>query len=196
MKRIRTLIATVALIQSRCRRYLRATGAHLAHGPIKMTVSGTNVATTINLQTGTITDEVIFAGNGTLGPFTYRELHADTLSPQSSITCVGGTGLYVPTLAGAGVFRFQDGSLLSIGLTEGSLCIDLTTGVAHFIGTYQITGGTGRFKGASGALTLNSTVSVVLFSDSNAPVLLTNEGEFAGQVSGVAIGEERQNEKE
>src|SRR6476620_7996304 len=82
---------------------------------VKMTVSGTNVATTINLQPGTITDEVNFSGDGTLGPFTYRELHADTLSPQSSSTCVGGNGLYVPTLTGAGVFQFRDGSLLSIG---------------------------------------------------------------------------------
>jgi hypothetical protein len=159
--------------------------------PVKMTVSGTNVATTINLQPGTITDEVNFSGDGTLGPFTYRELHADTLSPQSSSTCVGGTGLYVPTLAGAGVFRFQDGSLLNIGLTEGALCIDLTAGVAHFIGTYKITGGTGRFKGASGSLTLNSTLSAVLFSDANAPVLLTNAGEFTGTVSGVAIEEDQ-----
>ncbi len=191
MKRIPTLIATVALILN-----LGVAGIYAAQGPIRMTVSGTNVATTINLQPGTITDEVIFAGNGTLGPFTYRELHADTLSPQSSSTCVGGTGLYIPTLAGGGVFRFQDGSLLNIGLTAGSLCIDLTAGVAHFTGTYKITGETGRFKGASGALKLNSTVSAVLFSDSNAPVLLTNVGEFEGQVSGVAIGEEGPNERQ
>jgi hypothetical protein len=169
---------------------LGAAGIYAQQRPVKMTVSGTNVATTINLQPGTITDEVNFAGNGTLGPFTYRELHADMDSPQTSSTC---PGLYVPTVAGAGVFRFQDGSLLTIGLTEGALCIDLTAGVAHFIGAYKITGGTGRFKGAFGTLTLNSAVSAVLFNASNAPALLTNVGEFEGIVSGVAIGEEGQN---
>jgi len=45
--------------------------------PVKMTFSGTNVATTINLQPGTVTDEHHSAGRGSLGPFTFRELHAD-----------------------------------------------------------------------------------------------------------------------
>jgi hypothetical protein len=186
-----TLIASVALILN-----LGAANMYAQHGPIKMIVSGTNVATTINLQPGTITDEVNFAGNGALGPFTYRELHADTLTPQSSSTCVSGTGLYVPTLAGGGVFRFRDGSLLNIKLTEGSLCIDPAAGVAHFSGMYTVTGGTGRFKGASGTLSLNSTVSAVLFSDSNAPVLLTNVGEFTGQVFGGAVGEQGQEDRQ
>jgi hypothetical protein len=164
--------------------------AHQAH--IKMAVSGTNVATTIDLQPDTITDEVHFGGNGTLGPFTYRELHADALSPQSSSACAGGTGLYVPTLAGGGVFRFQDGSLLNVVLTEGSLCI--AAGVAHFAGTYKISGGTGRFQSASGTLTLNSTVNVVLFNALGNPALLTNTGEFEGTISGVARAGEKQDE--
>ena len=50
--------------------------------PVKMRFSGTNVATTINLQTGTVTDETQLAGNGTLGAFTFRELHADGPSPS------------------------------------------------------------------------------------------------------------------
>jgi hypothetical protein len=187
MERIATLIATVALMLN-----LGVAGIYAQQKPVNMTVSGTNVATTINLQPNTVTDEVNFAGNGTLGPFTYRELHADTLTPQSSSACARGTGLYIPTLAGGGVFRFQDGSLLTVGLTEGALCIDLTAGVAHFTATYKIAGGTGRFKGASGTLTLNSTVAPVLFSASG-PVLLTNVGEFDGQVFGVAIGEGGQN---
>ncbi|HEY1212007.1 MAG TPA: hypothetical protein VGE93_00105, partial [Bryobacteraceae bacterium] len=164
--------------------------AHQAQVNVKLKASGTNVATTIDLQPGTITDEVNFAGRGTLGPFTYRELHADTLSPQSSSTCVDGAGLYFPTLAGGGVFRFQDGSLLNIVLTEGSLCVDLTAGVAHFTGAYKITGGTRRFKSASGALTLSSTVNPVLFNASGNPALLTNAGEFEGTIVGVTGEEE------
>jgi hypothetical protein len=174
-------IATMALMLTLC-----VAGVYAQQRAVNMTFSGTNVGTTIDLQPGTITDDVNLAGNGTLGPFTYHELHADAVTPQSSSTCAGGTGLYIPTLAGGAVFRFQDGSLLTVGLTEGALCIDLTAGVARFTGSYKITGGTGRFKSAYGTLTLTSTVSPVLFNASNAPVLLTNTGEITGTVSGAA----------
>ena len=181
-------IATVALMLN--------LSLYAQQNSVKMKVSGTNVATTIDLQPGTVTDEVNFVGNGTLGPFTYRELHADTMIPQSSSTCAGGTGLYIQTPAGGGAFSFQDGSLLTVLLMEGSLCIDLAAGMAHFTAAYKITDGTGRFKGASGTLTLNSTVSVVLFTTSNAPVLLTNAGEFEGTISGVTIGEQGQDHRQ
>jgi hypothetical protein len=159
--------------------------------PVNMTFSGTNVSTTINLLPGTVTDELILAGDGTLGPFTYRELHADSLSPQPSSTC---SGTYIPDLGGAGVFRFQDGSLLTVVLNQGAgLCIGPTE--ANFTGTYTITGGTGRFKGATGALTVTSMELPVLLSTAG-PVLLTNTGEFTGTVSGVAFGEGRQDERQ
>ena len=157
--------------------------------PVKMKASGTLAATTINLQPNTNTDEENLAGNGTLGPFTFRELHADPASPQPSSTCSGPTHLYFPFVTGAGVFRFQDGSLLTVRITEGAVCADLTAGVGHLTVTYQITGGTGRFKGASGTLTLTATLTPVLFNASNAPELLTNTGEFEGTVFGVANGE-------
>ena len=172
------------------------TGLYAQQKPVKMSFSGSNVATTINLQPDTVTDEEQLAGNGTLGPFTYRELHADTASPQSSNTCSGPTQLYFPVVAGAGVFRFQHGSLLTVSITEGAVCVDLTAGVGHLTVTYQITGGTGRLKGASGTLTLKGTLIPVLFNASDAPALLTNTGEIEGTVLGVAIGEEEQGESE
>ena len=177
-------IATLALMLQ-----LGVASVYAQQDPVKMHYSGSNVATTINLQDGTVTDEETLAGNGTLGPFTLRELHADTASPQPSSTCSGPTQLYFPIVTGAGVFRFQDGSLLTVRITEGAVCADLTAGVGHLTVTYQITGGTGRFKGASGTLTLTATLTPVLFNASNAPELLTNTGEFAGTVFGVANGE-------
>src|SRR5229473_4474008 len=118
-------IATVALMLN-----LGVAGVYAQQKPVKMKASGTLAATTINLQPDTNTDEENLAGNGTLGPFSFRELHADPASPQPSSTCSGPTHLYFPTVAGGGVFRFQDGSLLTVKLTEGSsLCIDLTAGV-------------------------------------------------------------------
>ena len=177
-------IATVALMLN-----LGVAGIYAQQQPVKMTFSGTLVPSTINLKPDTITDEENSAGNGTLGPFTYRELHADLLSPQPSSTC---SGLYIPTVAGAGVFRFRDGSLLTVTIKQGALCIEAP--VAHLTLTYQIdpTGGTGRFKGAKGDLTLTAMVSPVLFN-ANAPVLLTITGACTGTVSGVAAEEDRQN---
>ena len=66
-------MATVALMLT-----LGVTGVYAQdERPVKMTFSGTNVATTINLRPGTITDEHQSAGRGSLGAFTFRELHAD-----------------------------------------------------------------------------------------------------------------------
>ena len=168
--------------------------------PVKMTFSGTLVPTTINLlQPNTNTDEQNLDGFGTLGPFTFRELHADPASPSSQppSTCAGPTHLYFPNVAGGGVFRFQDGSLLTVGVTAGSsLCIDLTAGVGHLTTTYQITGGTGRFKGASGTLKLTAILTPVLFNASGSALFLTDTGEFTGTVFGVAREEERQDERQ
>ena len=66
-------------------------------------------------------------------------------------------------------------------------CIDLTdrtAPVGNLTVAYQITGGTGRFEGASGALTYTATLTPVLRNASNAPALLTLTGEIEGTVSG------------
>jgi hypothetical protein len=178
-------LITIALMAN-----LAVASVYAQQRPVKMTFSGSNVGTTINLMPGTVTDELILAGDGALGPFTYRELHADSVSPQPSSSC---TGTYIPDLGGAGVFRFQDGSLLTTVLnSRAGLCIGPVG--ATFTGTYTITGGTGRFKGATGTLTVTPTVTPVLFSASG-PVFLTNTGDFAGTVFVAALGEERQDER-
>jgi hypothetical protein len=174
-------IATVALMLN-----LGVAYVHAQHNPVKMTFSGSSVPTSINVQPNTITDEELLAGDGTLGSFTFRKIRTDALAPQPSHTCAAPQ-LNIPVVAGAGVFRFQDGSLLTVRIAQGDLCIDLTVGVAKLTETYQITGGTGRFKGASGDLTLKGTVIPVFFSASNAPVLLTDTGELEGTVSGVVL---------
>ena len=92
------------------------------HGHVKMTFSGTNVATTINLQANTVTDEMHAAGKSSLGRFTFRELHADGIAPQPPAGC---TGPSFGVLKGAGVFRFQDGSLLIVTVKDGSGCVNL-----------------------------------------------------------------------
>jgi hypothetical protein len=173
MKHITTVVLTLSL---------GVAGVYAQDIPVKMTFSGTNVATLINLQPNTVTDEQHSAGNGTFGAFAFRELHADgPIAQQPSSSCSGPN---FATLAGTGVFRFQDGSLLIVAVKDGSGCINPAAGTAAITVNYEITGGTGRFEGASGSLTLTATLRSVLRNASNASALLTLTGVIEGTVSG------------
>jgi len=164
---------------------LGVTGIYAQQRPVTMTFSGTNVATSINLQNNTVTDEVHLAGSGSLGQFTFRELHADGAAPQPPSGC---TGPQFAVLTGAGVFHFQDESQLVVAVMNGAGCVNLAAGTAAITVNYQIKGGIGRFKGASGTLTLTSTLTPVLFNAAGAPELLTNTGgEITGMISGVSV---------
>jgi hypothetical protein len=183
-------IATVALMLN-----LGVACVYAQQRPVKMTFSGTGGASAINLQLpDTKTGEKHFAGNGTLGSFTLRVVRAGAASPQPSSTCSGPGHLYFPVGAGAGVFSFQDASLLKVKLMQGADCIDLAALEATCTMTFQITGGTGRFKDASGILTVTETVVPVLADAYNNPVFFADTGEITGTISGVAIGEDRQDE--
>jgi hypothetical protein len=168
---------------------LGAATVYAQHYPVKMTYSGTSGASAINLQhPGTATGEENFAGNGALGQFTFLLISAETTSPQQPppSTCSGPANIYFSRVGGAGVFRFQDGSLLKVNLTEGADCVDLAAQRAHCTLTLQISGGTGRFKNASGTFTLTETNVPVLTDALNNPVFFASTGEFTGTVSGVA----------
>jgi hypothetical protein len=172
-------ITTMALMLN-----LAIASVYAQQTPVRMTFSGTAAASTIDLkQPNTNTGEESLAGNGTLGAFSFRMIKAAATSPQPSNTCAG---LYFPNVAGAGLFRFQDGSLLTVNLTEGGDCIDLVQMVAHCTLTFKITGGTGRFKNASGALTLTELALPVLADASNNPVFFSEAGDFTGTISLVA----------
>jgi hypothetical protein len=157
-------------------------GGDSRQGQVRMSFSGSMVPTSIDVQPETITDEELLAGNGTLGSFTFRKLRTDETSPQSFGACGSGSGPSIRVVAGGGVFRFEDGSLLTIKVTDGVLCVDLDHGIGHLAETYQITGGTGRFEGASGTLQVTGELKPVMFSAANAAVLLTNTGELKGTI--------------
>ena len=170
-------LTTIALMN------LVVAGAYAQQTPIKMTFSGTAGASPIDLkQPDTNTGEENLAGNGTLGAFTFRVVKASANGPQPNITC---TGLYFQTVAGAGLFRFQDGSLLSVTLTQGGDCIDLVHMLAHCTWIFKINGGTGRFQNASGALTLTETALPVLADALGIPVFFSETGTFTGTISGM-----------
>ncbi len=165
-------------------------GAYAQQFPVGMTFSGTAGGSTIDLkQPNAGTGEEDLAGKGTLGAFTFRVVKASLLAPQASNSC---TGLYFPVVAGGGVLRFQDGSLLNVTLTGGGDCIDLVQGLAHCTWTFKITGGSGRFQNASGALTLTEIARPVLADAMNNPVFFTEVGDLTGTISGLAFEEESQ----
>ena len=76
-------IATMALML-----HLGVASVYAHDRPVKMTFSGTEGASAINLQIpDTHTGEFNFAGSGTLSSFTFRNVEAEAGSPQQSGAC-------------------------------------------------------------------------------------------------------------
>jgi len=177
MKRTATMLLMVTL---------GAAGVYAQQFPVHMIFSGDGSPSVIDLkQPNAGTGEENLAGSGTQGQFTFRLIKASLSAPQPSSTCSGATKFYFPNVAGAGLFRFLDGSLLKVTVTGGGDCIDFAANEAHCIVTFQVAGGTGRFQGVTGTLTLTETAVPILSDASNPPnpVYFTEVGEFAGTIS-------------
>jgi hypothetical protein len=159
---------------------------------VKMVFSGTGAASTVNLQQPNASNnEDDLAGQGTLGSFTFRNVRAIANSPSTSSSCSAANDLYFADVSGAGVFRFQDGSLLEVSLVQGGDCIDLAANEGHCMLTLQITKGTGRFQNASGTLTFIETAVPVLSDALSNPVYYADTGEFTGTISGVSAEQDQ-----
>jgi hypothetical protein len=169
-----------------------AVASAYAQHPVAMVFQGTGGASSINLnQPGGHTGEENVAGSGTLGTYSLRSVRSSALAPQPSTTC---TGLYFPSTSGSAVLRFDDGSLLTLSLTDGGDCIDLVHQVGHCTLNFKISGGTGHFKNASGVLTYTETALPVLADAQSNPVFFSETGEITGTISGVAVRDEFKNE--
>ena len=171
---------------------------------VRMRFSGSTMSTTLAIAPDTLNHESHLAGNSSLGPFTYRGLWADDPGSRVIGSCGSGFGPNFRIVAGGGVFRFEDGSLLTVQLTEGTLCVDIAdpaNPVGRQFEIYQITGGTGRFKraaancgGTAGDCTLQLTAirGLLLRDSSGAPKFFTFTGEIQGTVPHFAKGDEQQ----
>ncbi len=149
-------------------------------GSVDMTVSGSGANSTVQLTPGSPASEYNLAGDGTLGPFTLRVVNTSAANPDFPSTCTGATKIHFAAVAGAAVLRSDDGSLLTVNLTGGGDCIDFVANQAVCTRIFQITGGTGRFKGATGSLTLTMTVVPLLADASSNPVFFSVTGEVKG----------------
>jgi hypothetical protein len=180
-------IATVTLMLG-----LGVAGIYAQPGNVSAEVSGSAARSTISLQ-GTPASEYQLAGTGSLGQFTLRVLSTSLAAPQRSTTCSGPTKVYFPTVAGAGILRSQDGSLLKVSLTGGGDCIDFAVGGAVCTRVLQVTSGTGRFTNSSGTVTLTMTVVPVLADGPTSPVFFSVTGDLTGSVAGAASNQGSQN---
>jgi len=177
--------ATMALLIG-----LSAAAIQAQQKSVKMTFSGTGENSAFNLYPGAGSSEDNFAGDGTFGSFTFRDLAAELPSSSPPSTCSGPDNLYFTRVITTGVFRFEDGSLLTVSLKQGSDCIDLKANQAHCTVIFQIVSGTRRFRNATGILTFTETVVPVVADASKNPVFFAASGEFTGTVSGVSGGDD------
>jgi len=175
-------LATVALML-----VLAVATAYAHDESVKLKFSGVSDTSPNNLQVpDTSNDGDNFAGGGTFGAFDVRLVRAISNTAGSSSGCARADELFLTELAGGGVFRFHDGSLLNVTLEQGEDCINLTTGLAHCTLIFRVTGGTGRFRYASGELTMREIANAVLFDALGNPLIFDATGDFAGKVSGIA----------
>lgn len=158
-----------------------------AQQSVRMTYSGTAGNSPVDIPFNYASyNQDNFAGTGTLGSFTLRNERALPNSPSTPpSTCTGPDLLYFVETSGAGVFRFQDGSLLYVSVEQGTDCINVVTNGTHCILTYKITGGTGRFKNASGNLELTERAVAVLTDAGSNAIYYASAGRITGEVSGV-----------
>jgi len=175
---------------------LGVASVYAQQNPVRMTFSGNGAPNAIDLKhPGANTAEENVAGIGTLGSFTFRDLRAAATVPQPSSACAG---LFFPSVAGGGIFRFQDGSLLKVVLTGGGDCIDLVHGTAHCTLTLQVTGGTGRFRGVTGGVLTYTETAVQVFFDGSgiAPGMTTETGDTTGTISGLPTNDGSQGDQQ
>jgi hypothetical protein len=178
MKRSMKHITMAALMLN-----LGVAGIYAQQYPVRMTFSGNGAGNAIDLKhSGANTAEENVAGIGTLGSFTFRDLRAAAALPQPSSACAA---LFFPSVAGGGIFRFEDGSLLKVVLTGGGDCIDPVHGMAGCTLTFQVTGGTGRFQGVTGGVLTYTETAVPVFFDGSgtAPGMTTETGTITGMIS-------------
>jgi hypothetical protein len=180
MKRISTFVLVLAF---------GAASAQAGEHYVRMTFSGTGtyLSPPVNLVAGGNSPlvNVTTSGNGSLGPFTQHEVSATTAMP-TGFGCAGPNSALFAFLAGAGAFRFQDGSLLTYKVKAGTVCINFAAGSASNTITLQITGGTGPFKTASGTLTVTTTADYPILFDATGqqPVLVVIPG---AEVTGTIV---------
>jgi hypothetical protein len=127
-------LATAALMLS-----FGVSAVYAQSAQLNITVSGSGAASTISLRPDAPTSEYQLAGGGVLGQFDLRAVSVSIPATPPPGVCSDANKLYGSAVAGGGILRFADGSLLNVRLTGGSDCVDFAAGQALCIRILQIT---------------------------------------------------------
>lgn len=169
---------------------LSAASAVLAKSPKPKTVKGAGAGSfgTIDFsydgaEPGSVS---ILTGADSNGAFN-GQIYAEYVSADTTCTAPDKTAGEEYTLVGEwSVLTYTKGdALLVAGSKDGSECVSKTTGVFGGSLSYVITGGSGKYTGASGIGTLNFGGVVLFFGDGGPGYGLvgTIVGEFSEQLT-------------
>ena len=112
-------IATMALMLN-----LGVASVYAQQHPVKMVFSGTSAASTVNLQQpDTSNDEDNFAGKVRWAHSPFVMFARSQFLRHRPALARDQIKFNFADPAGAGVFRFQDGSLLKVNLTQGAIAL-------------------------------------------------------------------------
>lgn len=172
MKTFRTMVGLFALTLIAT---LGTTAAEARN--LSETVSGDFVDTAIDTNgDGVAAAHFVGQAKGSGGP-SYQGLQEIQFAP---------TGLCEPgevegiIAAYSIVRRYSNGDLLFSKLVDGSFCLDPAAGKANVTVNAEITGGTGRFEGATGSYTIEYEVTALLPD----PTGGIGHGAFTGTATG------------
>jgi hypothetical protein len=160
----------------------------------KLTLKGSFSGTFVNMQTDTNADGVkanlnSVGAKGTLGPSTIQGVNEYVSSGPA--TCPNGNAGDGSTLLRSSnpaapanfVQRFEStGDLLFYEETSGTSCFDPDTSIEFFSTTTKITGGTGRFEGATGTGEVSGTAND-LFDDAAGNFFGAQSGTFTATIT-------------
>jgi len=139
--------------------------AAAGHFPFKGSLSATSITTEMDINQDGVKNGLFLGGaKSTLGPSTVQGPAGEFVLSRS-VTCPSGyVGLTETPGTGGLVFRFDStGDLLFEKDTSSTLCFDPVTGLFFGSGAGDITGGTGRFAGATGSFEYTHCTGNTLF---------------------------------
>lgn len=121
-------------------------------------------------------------GTGTLGRYTISSL--TELAPWGGNFCAPPNVIELTVTSGSTILRYANGDLQYSRRTGGRVCFDVSPDPLPITGTLdnEITGGTGRFEGATGWFTTTFTSDAVSVDSTGMPVHQGNSGSTVGEI--------------
>jgi hypothetical protein len=154
----------------------------VAAEPFQATFSGWSVAATMDVNADAISGfSTTVSGVGRFGRF-----QAHTVSETGPVTGIcGPTAVTLEFTVWSNIQRFADGDLLYYSLDESQaskVCFDYVSGALSNEIHALISGGTGRFKNATGRVVLNATGDQTLADTAGNGVHSSVSGTVEGEI--------------